>query len=271
MQRQRNKLFQDYFYHRQTISELAQKQKRSERWVRQEINAYQAQIHPLMPRSVTLVMDATFFGKRRDKFGVLVAKDVLTSRVITYQFIPTEKKDDYTSMVGLLQDLGFTINSITIDGKPGLFQAFTGIPIQMCHFHQQAIMTRYLTRKPKMAAAIDLRKVAFYLTRTTQKRFQQLLDAWYNRYAEFINEKTVNIETEKWQYTHRRLRSAYRSLRTNMPYLFTHQKHPQYPIPNTTNALDGGVFSPLKTLLRIHRGCSMNLKIKLITDYLENH
>jgi len=195
----------------------------------------------------------------------------MTSKVIAYRFIQTEKTEDYRSIVCSLHTRGFNINSITVDGKAGLFHVFTGIPVQMCHFHQQAIITRYLTRKPKMAASIDLRRVVFYLNRTTQKRFTLLLELWYKRHAKFLDEKTFNPETKKWHYTHRRLRSAYRSVRSNLPYLFTYKKHPQYIIPNTTNALDGGVFSPLKTLLRVHRGISRELKKKLIVDYLENH
>ena len=132
-------------------------------------------------------------------------------------------------------------------------------------------MTRYLTRKPKLPAAIDLRRVAFYLNRTSQSRFTRLLDAWHHRYAQFLAEKTFNSETGRSRYTHQRVRSAYRSLRTHLPYLFTHHNYPDFNVPNTTNALDGGIFSPLKTLLRIHRGISKELKIKLIVDYLENH
>ena len=62
-----------------------------------------------------------------------------------------------------------------------------------------------------------------------------------------------------------------RSLRSNLHCLFTHQRHTNIGVKNTTNALDGGVFSPMKTLLRIHRGMRKSLKIKLIVDYLENH
>ena len=127
--RQSHTLFQDYFYHRQTVTELALKYNHCERWVRQQIRQYQPQIKAPIPRAVTLVMDATFFGKRKDKFGVLVAKDVKTSQLIAYQFIRTEQVDNYQQIVKTLQLSGFSINSITIDAKKGLFQAFTGIPI----------------------------------------------------------------------------------------------------------------------------------------------
>jgi len=41
-------------------------------------------------------------------------------------------------------------------------------------------------------------------------------------------------------------------------------------IHHTTNALDGGLFAPMKMLLKIHRGISIEMKKKLITDYLQN-
>lgn len=218
-----------------------------------------------------MVIDATFFGKRKDKFGVLVVKDNLLSEILSYQFIRTEQVNDYKEIVNDLRVRGFTIKSITIDGKKGLTQAFEDIPVQMCHFHQQAIMTRYLTQRPKLTAAIDLRRIAFYLNKTTQNRFTQLLDAWQNRHAQFLAERTLNSETGRSRYTHQRVRSAHRSLRTHLHCLFTHQRLANMSVPNTTNALDGGVFSPMKTLLRIHRGMSKKLKTKLIVDYLENH
>jgi hypothetical protein len=38
-------------------------------------------------------------------------------------------------------------------------------------FHQTAIITRYLTRKPKLAAAQELRALVILLTKTDKKSF----------------------------------------------------------------------------------------------------
>jgi len=65
-----------------------------------------------------------------------------------------------------------------------------------------------------------------------------------------------------------KLVSAYKSFRTNLPHLFTHKRHKYLHIQNTTNALDGGVFSPMKMLIKIHRGLSKSLKLKMVDDYL---
>ncbi|MGD9577531.1 MAG: hypothetical protein AB7Y74_04705 [Syntrophorhabdus sp.] len=86
--------------------------------------------------------------------------------------------------------------------------------------------------------------------------------------GQFLKERTVDTSTGRWHYTHRRLRSAYRSLRINLPYLFTYQKYPELAIPNTTNALDG-TFAHLKELVNIHRGAGIILKTKIITEILQ--
>ena len=78
----------------------------------------------------------------------------------------------------------------------------------------------------------------------------------------------INPDTLKEAYTHQKLVSAYRSLKTNLPYLFTYKNHKEYKIHNTTNAIDGGVFSPMKKLLKIHNGFSKSLKLKMVDDYL---
>jgi hypothetical protein len=74
------------------------------------------------------------------------------------------------------------------------------------------------------------------------------------------------VETNKWHYKHRRLRSAYRSLKSNLPYLFTYKNYSELKILNTTNHLDGGLFA----LMKIHRGIGIEMKKKLVVDYLEN-
>lgn len=91
----------------------------------------------------------------------------------------------------------------------------------------------------------------------------------YNEtHKDFLAEKTFNETTGKENFTHAKLVSACRSLRTNLPYLFTYKKHKDLDIHNTTNSLDGGVFSPMKMLIKIHRGLSKSLKLKIVDDYL---
>ena len=157
---------------------------------------------------------------------------------------------------------------MVIDGKRGVVKVFGDIPIQLCQFHQVKTITSKLTKKPKLEASIELRKLSLTLTITTEDVFKKELSCWYEKWKDFLNERTLNIETGRKHFTHKKLRSAYRNLNKNLPYLFTYQKCPKFNIPNTTNSLDGGVFSHMKKLLKNHNGLRSELREKLVDDYL---
>jgi hypothetical protein len=89
---------------------LALKYHRSERWIRDQIHAYKVTIKQRTPKEVTLVMDATFFGKRIDKFGLIVAKDIRTLEPISYHFIPTENLAEYSRLNLLFSPKGLQYN-----------------------------------------------------------------------------------------------------------------------------------------------------------------
>ena len=185
--------------------------------------------------------------------------------------IESELVSDYIQLLNQLLDLGYTIQAIIIDGKRDLYKAFKDYPVQMCHFHQRKTINRYLTRNPKLEASKDLQKIMYSLTTTTQKKFTKRLNEWHEKHQTFLEEKSISRVTRKEQYTHPRVRSAYRSLTTNLPYLFTYKNHKDITIHNTTNAIDGGLFSPMKKLLKIHNGFNKSLKLKIVDDYLVNY
>jgi len=223
------------------------------------------------PRAVNLVCDATFYGKRKDKLGTLVFKDVVSNEILIWKHIESETIKDYKYLKEELLQLGYTIQSATLDGKRGLTKAFKEIPIQMYHFHQKKIVQRYITMRPKLEASIELKKIVSRLTQTTEKNFTQKLDDWYEIYKEFLDEKSVSSTTGELHYTHPRIRAAYRSLRTNLPCLFTYKNYKKLSISNTTNALEGGVFSHMKNMISLHRGLSKNMKLNLVDYYLVNY
>lgn len=82
------------------------------------------------------------------------------------------------------------------------------------------IIQRYITRHSKLEASKELKKIVSRLTSTTETRFRNSLDLWYQKHEEFINEKSTNPTTGKEYFTHRKLVAAYRSLRRNLPCLF---------------------------------------------------
>jgi len=169
----------------------------------------------------------------------------------------------------ILEEIGFTFDAIVLDGRKGIKTVFPDIPVQMCQFHQIQIVNRYLTRRPKLEAGMQLRLITLGLSQKdmTGSIFTQLLREWHERWSEFLKERTYAEDKKHWRYTHRRIRSAYKSLTTNLPYLFTFQKYPELNIPNTTNSLDGS-FSHLKDLLSIHRGLKRERRWRLIQEIL---
>ena len=119
-----------------------------------------------------------------------------------------------------------------------------------------------------MPASIDLKAHVALLKNTDKESFEGGLQMWFEKWEGFLNERTTNAETGKSHFTHKRLISAYRSLNTNMKWLFTWYDNPALEIPNTTNAIDGH-FSDLKNKLRNHNGLSQHRKIKFINEFLK--
>lgn len=208
-------------------------------------------------------MDTTYFGKQ---YGIMVLYDSISKQALFVEEVRYETNALYLEAIQRLQEKGTHIQSITCDGRRGLEKLFPGIPMQLCQFHQMQIIHRYLTRNPKSLAARELKALALTLNNTTQNAFEAALQAWYEQHKAFLNERTVNPITHKSCYTHARLRSAYRSLKRNLPCLFTFEHHLELDIQNTTNLLEGR-FAELKRRLRCHQGMKKENKVRFIKDY----
>ena len=258
-------VWKEYVYRRQTIQQMAEKHSRSINWIRHRI-AHAPVIHyNPTPQPVVVIADVTFFGRNS---GICVIRAPHLKKNLYIQEVHSESVEIYRQGRITLEKQGYTLRAIVLDGRPGVRQIFSDIPVQMCHFHQKQIITRYLTNNPKLPASRELKIVVRTLCETNEKDFVAALDAWHTQWSVFLKERTIDPVTKKWHYTHKRLRSAHRSLRLNLPYLFTYQKYPELNIPNTTNSLDC-CFAYLKELLRVHRGSTRGLKNKIIEEVLE--
>src|SRR5690606_2288072 len=105
------------------------------------------------------------------------------------------------------------------------------------------------------------------LTQLNKADFIEHLDYWLLTHEDYLSERSTNEDTGRSWYTHKRLRSAYRSLRTNNDWLFTYQEYEHLDIPNTTNSLEG-LFSELKRQLHSHHGLNEQRKLRFIKDFL---
>ena len=257
---------QDYVWKRQTYTDLGGERGRSPKWVQRRLDEVVVRkIVVASARAVTLILDATFFSRG---FGVLVFREACTKTNLWWKHIVSEKIEYYRQGKERLEANRFTIQAVVIDGRRGVKQLFAGVPVQMYHFHQAQILQRYLTKNPKLDASKELKTIVETLTKTDEDTFTKALNAWHHKWKDFLKEKTIHPITERWSYTHKKLCSAYRSLNTNLPYLFTYQKYPQLNIPNTTNQLEG-FFTYLKGLLNVHRGLVHKRKVKIINEILK--
>lgn len=198
----------------------------------------------------------------------MLFKDSYTGENLLKYYVKSETNALYIQGVNELISQGFDVVAIVCDGRKGLIQAFKGIPVQMCQFHQVAIIRRYITKNPKLPASIELKELVSMMKMTDKESFEGGLDLWHTKWKAFLNERTTNQETGKSHYTHKRLRSAYRSLKTNLNWLFTWYDNIDLNIPNTTNAIDGH-FSDLKNKLRNHNGLTKARKIKFIDEFFK--
>ena len=212
------------------------------------------------------VIDCVFFGRTS---GYLVVRDPNGKRNIYWSQIRHETIAEYQRARDMIESQGFVVRAVVLDGKPGVRKVFSDLPVQMCHFHQKAIITKHLTRRPKLEAGKQLREIVSMLCISAEKSFAEAIEQWHVQWADFLKERTVNQVTGRWCYTHKRLRSAYNSIKRNLPYLFAYKRHPKLHIPNTTNSLDG-YFAHLKGLLQVHRGLKAELKHKIIVYVLQN-
>ena len=131
------------------------------------------------------------------------------------------------------------------------------------------ILRRYLTLNPRLEAAQELKKLTSDLTQISESEFNEGFINWENKWNDFLKEKTLHPNGSS-SFTHRKLRSARRSIRRHLPYLFTYQKYPELDIPNTTNDIES-LNSKIKDLLRSHRGFSKKLRNKIINEILSNN
>ena len=168
----------------------------------------------------------------------------------------------------------FMPHALVSDGQKGLQKAikmiFPGITHQRCLAHVIRLSLAWLTRNPQTDAGKDLRVLVRELARVKAENqaafWHSAFSSWHQQYGEFLKEKSCNPETNRKWHTHRKLR-AVRSLVLNaLPNLFwfVSDKH----IPNTTNAVEGGINSPLAELLHRHRGITEAQKKSLVRRFL---
>ena len=215
-------------------------------------------------KSINLLIDATFFGR---EYGFLTFHNC--QKVIYFKEIKTESVKDFREGINALKAANYHILSVTIDGRRGYInnirKLLGNIPIQMCLFHQKAIIRRYITDRPRSSCGKDLKELMHLICKP--ESHQEFINKFYflkEKYHGFLHQRN-----ELGCYKHNALRAAFRSIHSNMAYLFTYTDFKDLNIPSTNNHLEG-MFGHIKERVKIHRGLGKNRKKKAVRFLLKN-
>lgn len=219
--------------------------------------------------NVNLRMDATYFAQ----FCLVAYQDDFDGYTQLIRFTDGEHFEEIKEDLSNLLLLGVKLESITTDGDKSILKAIRktdkNILVQRCLVHIQRMCLIWLTKFPKHQSGQELRKHILLLlkikTHNDKIWWINTLNLWYEKYKEYINEKTINPETGRYWYTHKMLRRSYFTIKRALPNMFHYLDNPK--IPNTTNGIEG-YFSHLKNHLDLHRGLTLKNRINFIKWYI---
>lgn len=267
VRRDKAQVIADYVERKQPLAQLAVKYGVNEKTIRRDLEGMRY-VHKIAKyKDVTIQMDTTYWGR---DFGLMVIRDALRGKVLWHKYVRHETIAQYVEGVDWLKRNGFRIYGVVIDGMKGLPQSLKPVWVQMCQFHQMLIVRRYLTQEPDLEASAELLKLVNDMTKMDKDSFVGAFNEWHEKYEGIINERVHDkrIKRKTPPYMRPRLRSAYLSVKRNMPLLWTFYDHPETGLPNTNNALEG-MFSDLKSKVRVHSGISKEHRKKLIDEYIK--
>ena len=204
--------------------------------------------------------------------------------VIAWHWAKKESTDAY---IQLLKNIAPPL-CVVLDGGLGAQSAIATCwphtPIQRCLVHAQRVIRRYTTSRPRTDAGKAIYGLALQLTKISTldqaREWTKNLHDFGQVYKHFLSEKTLTPTHRRrsnrtWEWTHLRVRQAYKSLRnlSQKQHLFTYLQPPPHALmPQrwvaTTNSLEGGVNAPLKRIADAHRGRTGERQRKMLEWYL---
>lgn len=267
--RSKSHIFVSWLTGNATLKDLSLKHKVNIRTIRTWLKAYwRKPVRALSKRPASiLILDATGLSRI---CSLLIILNAETNKPISWWDAPRES---YMSWQSLLQRMPQNPSYVVCDGHLGLIKAirerWPGVLIQRCHAHILRETRSLLTRHPKLIAGIELKIIVNELGRVDTKperdAWIQKFAVWQETYNSFLKERTVSSDGH-WRYAHRNLRRVRTHLLRAMPDLFRYLDDPR--VPRTSNQLEGGINSPIKDLVRKHRGLSTEHELILASLYL---
>ena len=200
-----SELWSAYQNGKQTVSELAVAHGVSQSTIKRRLREVdKTWVQPSLSGSGFVHLDATYWGHN---WGVMLGIDEERGMPLYLEFIKSETNQDYKDAVSSIERRGYAIRGIIIDGKQSLFDMFSDYKIQMCQYHMNQIVKRYLTLHPKLLAARELKALMSKLTKMDKADFEAEYSSWKTTCKDTVNRRSL-LKSGKTQFTHRRQRSA---------------------------------------------------------------
>lgn len=219
---------------------------------------------------VHLLIDGTYFS---NGLCLILYYDHDIRYVQLYRHTDKEKLKEIREDLENLKKLGVEVYSVTCDGHRSILsairKAYPEAIIQRCLVHIKRQVKNYLSENPKNAICRELLKISKEIT--TIKTSEQAncwivkFEEWYFENKEFIEEKSINLDTGFMWNKHKNLHLATVLLINAIPNMFAYLQDPE--IPYTTNRLEA-YFTHLKEKLTLHRGLRFIAKKNFIKWYL---
>lgn len=220
------------------------------------------------PHIRTLILDGTYVHGR-----ALVVLIALTDRgEACWQFSPQETAATWSTLLMRLPPP----RTVVCDDQKGLLKVLQALwplaAIQRCHFRVAKLARRHLTLRPRTAAGWEIKALIHALPRvrslSAARVWRKAFLSWQRRHATLLAERSYlsGGARIRWWYTHRNLRGVRSLVEGALPRLFTYLRYPG--VPNTTNALEGGVNAGIAEMLRLHRGLRLHQKKTLVSVLL---
>ena len=256
-------LWNAYLQEKQTISELSERFGMSVSTIKRRLQGIKREwVQPSLSGEGFVHLDVTYWGRG---FGVLLALDSRTGTPLYMAFVKSETVKDYVDAVSSMEERDYSVRGLIIDGKQSLFRTFSEYRVQMCQFHMQQIVRRYLTQSPRMLACRELKDLVGRLHKAGEADFKRDYQEWKEKWKDTIGHKSLHKDG-KMHYTHQRLRAAMNSLNFYLPYLFTYQREDCKGMPNTNNKIEG-TFTDLKKNLNNHSGLTIENRKRFISGF----
>lgn len=235
------------------------------------------------------VYDQIFIDGTYIAHGWCVISAATKDGVIAYQLCNRESKASYQT---LLSRIPAPIVVATDGDRAALAAIKEWWPttrIQRCLVHIQRNIRGMTTLNPTTEQHKALRQLGIDLTRIRMIdqaiAWQKKLAAFHDLYDPWLEEKTYRDhipthdipafarQNKQWWYTHYQTRRMIRSLDRYVKegILFTYLRTDldvHTTLASTTNLLEGGINSPLKTFLYAHRGWQEHRMLTAISYFL---